>query len=59
MAEAVEAELAVSVAGPSARELDAAADADERAAEEQRRRARDPPIIFRDIDVSRTPPLPS
>ncbi|XP_072931605.1 uncharacterized protein [Epargyreus clarus] len=51
MAEAVEAELPAAAAaapGPSAR--DAALDADERAAEEQRRRARDPPIIFRDID---------
>ncbi|XP_023935118.2 uncharacterized protein LOC112043776 [Bicyclus anynana] len=50
MAEAVEVvtEQRAALAGPSSRDLDA--EADERLAEEQRRRARDPPIIYRDID---------
>ncbi|CAH2105968.1 unnamed protein product [Euphydryas editha] len=48
MAEAVEAVVAEGRAGPSARDLEA--EADERRLEEQRRRERDPPIVFRDID---------
>ncbi|XP_045448898.1 uncharacterized protein LOC123657391 [Melitaea cinxia] len=47
MAEAVEA-VAAERAGPSSRDLEA--EADERQLEEQRRRERDPPIVFRDID---------
>lgn len=49
MAEAVEA-VAAERAGPSSRDLEA--EADEHQLEEQRRRERDPPIVFRDIDVS-------
>ncbi|XP_046959659.1 uncharacterized protein LOC124529791 [Vanessa cardui] len=52
MAEAVEAvetlEAGIARAGPSSRDLEA--EADERRLEEQRRRERDPPIVFRDID---------
>ncbi|XP_045772110.1 uncharacterized protein LOC123872035 isoform X2 [Maniola jurtina] len=50
MAEAVEAmpEPRAALAGPSSRDLDA--EADERRQEEQRRRERDPPIVYRDID---------
>ncbi|XP_069358575.1 uncharacterized protein [Maniola hyperantus] len=48
MAEAVEPRAAL--AGPSSRDLDA--EADERRQEEQRRRERDPPLVYRDIDVS-------
>ncbi|XP_069358577.1 uncharacterized protein [Maniola hyperantus] len=46
MAEAVEPRAAL--AGPSSRDLDA--EADERRQEEQRRRERDPPLVYRDID---------
>lgn len=51
MAEAVEAVEAVeassgALAGPSSRALEAEAEADDR------RRTRDPPIIYTDIDVS-------
>lgn len=50
MAEAVEARDPVSLPGPSSRDLDV--EADERRAEEQRKRTRDPPVVYRDIDVS-------
>ncbi|XP_022122049.2 uncharacterized protein LOC110997957 isoform X3 [Pieris rapae] len=46
--EAVEARDPVSLAGPSSRDLDV--EAEERRAEEQRKRARDPPVVYRDID---------
>lgn len=56
MAEAVETAAApeeLSRAGPSSDAL--AAEADERREEELRKRSRDPPIVFTDIDVSSTP----
>ncbi|CAK1547369.1 unnamed protein product [Leptosia nina] len=46
--EAVEAREPVSLAGPSSRDLDV--EAEERRAEEERKRARDPPVVYRDID---------
>ncbi|CAF4823530.1 unnamed protein product [Pieris macdunnoughi] len=46
--EAVEVRDPVSLAGPSSRDLDV--EAEERRAEEQRKRARDPPVVYRDID---------
>lgn len=56
MAEAVEAAGApeqLARAGPSSSALAAeAAEADERREDELRKRSRDPPIVFTDIDVS-------
>ncbi|CAH3908697.1 unnamed protein product [Pieris brassicae] len=46
--EAVEARDPVSLAGPSTRDLDV--EAEERRVEEQRKRTRDPPVVYRDID---------
>ncbi|VVC90073.1 uncharacterized protein LOC126978780 isoform X2 [Leptidea sinapis] len=46
--EAVEAREPVSLAGPSSRDLDV--EDEERKAEEQRKRSRDPPVVYKDID---------
>lgn len=52
MAEAVEAPRAEARAGPSAAAEALELEADERRLEEQRKRSRDPPIVYKDIDVS-------
>ncbi|XP_045497438.1 uncharacterized protein LOC123695586 isoform X1 [Colias croceus] len=46
--EAVEPREPVSLAGPSSRDLEV--EAEERRAEEQKKRSRDPPVVYRDID---------